>query len=428
MTRADFLHQLRLLWASLRRPAGVAPRPSRWAWTADLLLAAAVTGAVLFAASRNLDMTQRPVPDGFGGFMPQAQDPQFPSDTPQLLFALLTGLPLALRRLRPLTGFWLVILGARLFNPGRFATDAELIVLLACVMTAYSAAVYSPYRRATAVSILMGALTLLTHRNGVFPAITPSVLPFVLLLVVILTVNATGMWKQRVQMLEEQQEAMTRQAVERERARIAAELHDVVTHNVSVMVVQAGAARKVLDTSPEMAREALLAVESGGRAAMAELRHVMGLLTMKSQGGDAEGLARDVDLAPQPGLDQVPALADRMRDAGVRVGVQTLGTPVPLPSGVDLAAYRVVQEALTNTVKHAAGAEVVIRIAYAADSVRIDVTDTGGTRTSAVVGGNGRGLIGLRERLAVYGGTLHAGSRLSGGYRVSATIPLEGMG
>jgi signal transduction histidine kinase len=238
-----------------------------------------------------------------------------------------------------------------------------------------------------------------------------------------LLANTMHTWKQRARAAEEEQQAATRLAVEHERARIARELHDVVTHNVSVMVVQAGAARKVMDAAPEQAREALLAVEAGGRAAMAELRHVMGLLTMNGDGSEPSA----IDLAPQPGLDQLPMLAERVRATGVPVEVFVTGTPTPLPPGVDLVAYRVVQEALTNTVKHADGASVRISVAYSADELRIEVVDTGGTTAASAISGlgEGRGLIGMRERLAVYGGTLIAGKRPTGGYRISAVIPLN---
>jgi signal transduction histidine kinase len=209
--------------------------------------------------------------------------------------------------------------------------------------------------------------------------------------------------------------------LEEERSRIARELHDVITHNVSVMMVQAGAARKVMATAPERAQQALLAVESGGRAAMTELRHFMGLLTV--DGDDPQ--PDSVDLAPPPGLGHVAVLAGRIRDTGVPVELAVTGTPAPLPVGVDLAAYRVVQEALTNTVKHAAGAHVKITIAYDPGVLRLEVADTGGASTASARSGNGRGLIGLRERLAVYGGALDTGGLPTGGYRVRATIPMD---
>jgi signal transduction histidine kinase len=177
-----------------------------------------------------------------------------------------------------------------------------------------------------------------------------------------------------------------------------------------------------MEATPDEARAALLAVEASGRAAMTELRHVMGLLTMD---GDISGQEGETDLAPQPGLDGLDALVLRMRDTGVDVDFVARGQRGPLPSGIELTVYRLVQEALTNTVKHAAGASVRVLIEYAADHLRVEVTDTGGRRGAAAGTGTGRGLIGLRERLSVYGGTLHTGPRLRGGYRVLARIPVE---
>lgn len=202
-------------------------------------------------------------------------------------------------------------------------------------------------------------------------------------------------------------------------------MHDVVTHHVSVMIIQAGAARKIMESSPGQAGEALLAVEAGGRAAMTELRHVMGLLTMNGEGEPADGAeaATEAELSPQPGLDQLGTLVGRVRDAGQPVTLTVTGRPRAVPSGVGLAAYRVVQEALTNTVKHASGATARVTVGYAPEQLRVEVTDTGGGAGTGA--GNGRGLIGLRERLTVYGGTLSAGRCPAGGYRVEALIPLE---
>jgi len=180
----------------------------------------------------------------------------------------------------------------------------------------------------------------------------------------------------------------------------------------------------VMGTAPDRAREALLSVEAGGRTAMAELRHVMGLLTMA---GDDRDTATDTDLTPQPGLGQVQALTDRMRETGVPVELIVTGTPVPLPAGADLAAYRVVQEALTNTVKHAVGARVRIAIDHVPGAVHIDVSDSGGVSQAPAGPGGGRGLRGLRDRLAVYGGTLQSGERPTGGFRLRAVIPVEEM-
>ncbi len=244
---------------------------------------------------------------------------------------------------------------------------------------------------------------------------------------------AAGMrgWRQRagdsaerLRRAEAEHEAQTRRAVEAERARIASELHDVVTHNVSVMVVQAGAARSVLASSPDEAREALLAVEASGRTAMGELRHLLGLLA--PAGGD------EAVLVPQPGVSQVRALVDRVRAAGLDVELSVTGTR-DLPPGVDLAAYRVVQEALTNVIKHAGAARAAVALEYRPDDLLITVTDdgrpapepSGSWGSPGSSGPNGRGLIGLRERIALYGGELDAGPRPGGGWRVRARIPLE---
>jgi signal transduction histidine kinase len=342
-----------------------------------------------------------------------------------LVLAALTALPLAVRRRYPLAAFWSVI-GAtlafhRAMNPLLLgADDSAVFTFVSCLIAAYSAASYSPYRRRTVWSLAAGTALILAFHGSTIPAIAPGFVPFLLLIPAGLAANTIHSWRQRVRTLEAEHETATRHAVEQERARIARELHDVVTHNVSMMTVQAGAARKVMATAPELAAEALLAVEAGGRAAMSELRHVMGLLTMSADPDDPAS----VDLAPQPGLGQIAVLAGRVRDTGVPVELVVSGTPLPLPPGVELAAYRVVQEALTNTVKHAAGAAVTIRVEHDRDEVRIEVTDTGGASDPAASGGNGRGLIGLRERLAVYGGTLDAGRRISGGYRVRAVIPV----
>jgi len=220
--------------------------------------------------------------------------------------------------------------------------------------------------------------------------------------------------EERTELLRREQEAATRLAVAREQARIARELHDVVTHHVSVMTIQAGAAGKVLDTDPELARGALSAIETSGRETMTELRHLLGVLTP----GPAEDL-----LHPQPGLDQLDALVDNVRRAGQPVSVSR--TPVALPRGMDLTAYRVVQEALTNALRHAPGAPTEVTISAGADLV-IEVTnDEPPPGGGGAAPGSGTGLLGLAERLHLYGGTLETGRRVGGGFRVRASLPLE---
>ncbi|GAB3145188.1 sensor histidine kinase [Micromonospora sonneratiae] len=402
-------------------------------WVFDVLLAGFVTVTVVYyALTGNIDGS-RPdtLPDPLPPPPPTAADPPpdppllVPADGPDLgylLFAvalvLSASIPLAWRRRYPLGVLWVVIIAAALTPEA-----APRLTFYACVIAAYSAAAYSPYRVATLVSMPVMVLAAGSLTGAELPTVPNQYVPLFILVPLTVAANGLRTWRQRtddgraqVEALEREQAEAVRRATELERARIARELHDVVTHNVSMMVIQAGAARKIMDRKPERAREALLAVESGGRAAMTELRHVMGLLSMDGE---------DAGLAPQPGLDQLDELVARVRDAGVTVQLTVNGQVRPVPSGVDLTAYRVVQEALTNTVKHAAGTDATVTIAYTPDELGVEVTDTGGPPTASAATGNGRGLIGLRERLALYGGHLDTTRRPTGGYRVKARIPLE---
>ncbi|MER7752281.1 sensor histidine kinase [Kitasatospora sp. NPDC097643] len=341
----------------------------------------------------------------------------------------LVPLPLALRRRHPLTVLWTVLPAALLVRhqSADIAYTAGVVVIVA----AYSAAAYGRRPAAVLPSLPVAAAVLVVLFDAAqLPHFPNAVVALLVLVPVFAVAYELRMWRRRVDegrerlsALERAQLAALRHAVELERARIARELHDVVTHNVSMMTIQAGAARKILDTAPDKAREAMAAVEAGGRAAMTELRQVMGLLTVDAETGDAP--AAVVELSPQPGLDRLGALVEGVRRAGLPVELTVTGEPRAVPPGVELAAYRVVQEALTNTVKHAGGADAAVTVEYAADHLRVEVTDTGGRPTGAAATGNGRGLLGLRERLAVYGGTLHTGPRMRGGYRVKALIPLE---
>ena len=202
-------------------------------------------------------------------------------------------------------------------------------------------------------------------------------------------------------------------AVAQERARIARELHDIVAHAMSVMVVQAGAARTVVDHDPEAARAAIGRIEETGRDGLTEMRRLIGILK-----GSGDG----ADLAPQPGLDRLGPLLDSIRGAGVPVECVTRGEPRSLPTGVDLAAYRFVQEALTNVVKHAGAASARVSLEWAPDALVVEVADDGrgglADRASA-----GHGLVGMRERVALYGGSLDAGPRAGGGFAVRARLP-----
>ncbi|WP_245651719.1 sensor histidine kinase [Streptosporangium amethystogenes] len=339
---------------------------------------------------------------------------------PPVLLVVLTALPLAARRRYPLTTFWVVVSATLAMNGGE-----TWINVLTCAIAGYSAIAHSRNRVPAVAGLLLAAVLAGAVDRDLasgLPSLPSWLGPYVILLsagVCAGIIRFLRRSRDRLTELQQAQEDAMRKAVEAERSRIAAELHDVVTHNVSVMVIQAGAARKVMDAEPELSKQALLAIESSGRAAMAELRNVMGLLA----GPEGERVdSRDDGFEPQPGLDQLDGLIERVRAAGVSVDV-ALSPLSPLPDGIGLTVYRVVQEALTNTMKHAVGAAASVAIGQRGDQLEIEVTDTGGAPGPQSRAGNGRGLIGLRERLAVYGGSLVAGPRAGGGYRITARIP-----
>jgi signal transduction histidine kinase len=208
--------------------------------------------------------------------------------------------------------------------------------------------------------------------------------------------------------LERERQTEARRAAAEEQARIARELHDVIAHALSVVVIQAGAADDVFETDPGLAREPIRAIDTAARTALADLRRVLGLL--QHDGGHA----------PQPGLGGLDELVDRVRATGLRVALRVDGTPRRLPASVDLSAFRIVQEALTNTLKHAHAEHVEVDVRYG-DTLRLEVRDDGRGGTNG--DGDGNGLIGMRERVALLGGTLEVGPLAGGGYRVAASIP-----
>jgi signal transduction histidine kinase len=207
-------------------------------------------------------------------------------------------------------------------------------------------------------------------------------------------------------------EAARERVLAQERARIARELHDVIAHSVSVMIVQAGAARMSLNGGSPQASESILAVERAGRQALDEMRRLLGILRQ----GSAEP-----QLSPQPGLGDLVALVEQVRAAGLPVELELVGEPLQLAPGVDLTAYRIAQEALTNAIKHAGPTTAQLRISYAPEAVEVEVLDHGrGGRASV----GGHGLVGMHERVELYRGTLEVGPRPNGGFRVHARLPL----
>ena len=218
--------------------------------------------------------------------------------------------------------------------------------------------------------------------------------------------------------LERARAELARQAVADERLRLARELHDVVAHSISVIAVQSGVGAHIANTQPQEAAKALAAIEATSRAALTELRRLLGVLR---QEGEPQG-----SLAPVPGLADLDTLLAELAKAGLAVRLRIEGTASPLPAGVDLSAYRIVQEALTNVVKHAGPASAQVTVGYHDQDVTVEVTDDGRGSTPPTGDGRarvGHGLIGMRERVAAFGGDLEAGPRPGGGFRVAARLP-----
>ncbi len=229
----------------------------------------------------------------------------------------------------------------------------------------------------------------------------------------------TNVVEERANLLEREREVRAREAVADERAHIARELHDVVGHALNLIVIQSGGAQRVFESKPDLARDSLASIETTGRQALTDMERMLGILRG----------ARETDevLSPQPGLSQVGSLAAQVAEAGLPVEVTVEGTPPEtLPTSIDLSAYRIIQEALTNALKHAGPAHANVMVRYGPDSLELEIIDDG--RGAAVVradgGEGGRGLIGMRERVGLFGGELSVGPRPEGGYRVHVKLPL----
>ena len=234
--------------------------------------------------------------------------------------------------------------------------------------------------------------------------------------------------RDRAAELTRTREQLARQAVMEERLRIARELHDIVAHAMSVITVQAGAARMVMGGSPDVARGALETIEGTSRQALQEMRRLLSVL--RDDGTDGGAPAAAALLAPARGLADLETLVEAVTASGLRVELRRQGEPVELPAGAELAAYRIVQEALTNVCRHARASSASVVVDYRPSEVAVEVTDDGvgaGSDSGAgrAVGGGGHGLVGMRERAALYGGDVEVASRPEGGFRVRARIPVE---
>lgn len=273
------------------------------------------------------------------------------------------------------------------------------------------------------VAVALPAVALVPESSGVVDVVSTwavfIVLPFASARVIGTRTAAMRELQADAQRLESEQRERARRAIGEERIRIARELHDVIAHSVSVMVIQTAAARRLARQDQAGAGEALDAVTNCGREALSEMRRMVGVLHRG-----------DLELAGAPGLTQLQRLADRARASGLPVEVRIDGDPRPLPQMIDLVAFRVVQESLTNVIKHAGAARAVIMVAYTTRTLDIDIIDDGHGPGRADPGleGTGHGLIGMQERLATYGGELQTGRGRGGGFHVRARIPLNEAG
>jgi signal transduction histidine kinase len=389
-------------------------RPHPWLrqhpLAADTILAVGLTGAAIIAHWKV------PIPDH--GSSPSAVG---------TLLVCLTSLPLALRRRAP-------------------------IAVLAIVSLAQYAVGLIGYPNASWVSLMVATYTVAAHTNGAkraiaaksFAIVTSFVLGWGLVVrkveigdfisSVVFLVGAFALGDnlqrrrrnvaelaQRIEHAERERELLADKRAQDERSRIARELHDVVAHSVSLMIIQAGAARRSIGAAPEQAEEALRTLEATGRQAMDELRRVLGVL--RASAADTPDIA-EKELSPQPSLARVRELVDGDPSLPVEL-VETGNPPTDLPSSVELSLFRVVQEALTNVRKHAGQVRTVaVKIAYAPDEVVVHIADDG-RGASVAMNVDGHGLVGMRERMALCGGTVTAGPRPGGGWQVRAVVPLE---
>ncbi len=338
------------------------------------------------------------------------------------LAGLALTLPLVARRRAPLAvacSFTVVALAQALLGGGLFdGQPPPPGALAAGVVTFWSLGAYAEDRIARiGAGIAVGGLWA-TALAGTEIDIQSFLFAGLLVVTPWLVGRGSRARAQRLALLEQEARQRERAAVGEERARIARELHDVVAHSVGAMVAQAQGAGRVLDRDPERAREALEAIERTGRTALDEMRRSLGVLRRT----DA-----DAPLAPQPGLGGLDALVAQARDSGLEVELVTEGEPASLPAGIDLSAYRIVQEALTNTLKHAGPVRTRVAVRYGAGELQLEIADDGAPGRPAAnggAGGDGQGLLGMRERVALYGGELRAGRRPEGGFVVRATLPL----
>ena len=316
--------------------------------------------------------------------------------------------------------YWLLAVGLS-FVDGRLVTFLSSVFVIG-MATAYMLGNLRDARKARiGLVVVLGAAATVVYNK---PEHTASELAFIPLLFGICWLGGVAVREragqaeaaeQRATRAERERAVAARIAVAEERARIVRELHDIVAHAVSVMVLQVGAVRHRLPDELSEDRDALIGVEQAGRTALAEMRRLVGATRHEGDG---------LELAPQPGLDGLDALVEEVGRAGLPVRLHVDGEPFPLPRAIDLSAYRIVQEGLTNALKHARAGHADVTVRYGVGSVQLEVRDDG--RGGGASDGLGHGLVGIRERVKIFGGEMSAGAAPAGGFVVSARLPLEG--
>ena len=349
-------------------------------------------------------------------------------------WSALCALPIVLRRAAP----WLaIVLFIAVVGTASLAEAYPLTHQISLLAVGYTAAARFPVRPAIAATVLLW-LPITVVNVAADPATSPTgevpvtrgflLLANLLMALVVFLVGRTvhgrraaaQVLAERAAAAEANQRALAAHAVSDERRRIARELHDVVAHHISVIGVLSTGARRVLRRDPDAADEALGTIADTSRTTLREMRRLLDVLRTDEE--------PDAELAPQPGLAGIEALVEQVRDAGLPVTWEVSGEPVGLEAGVALTVYRIVQEALTNTLKHAGTATACVRLCFDAQGLEVEVHDDGRGPLPHSGAGVGHGLVGMRERVALYGGTLHTGHRPGGGFAVQARIPADQLG
>jgi len=333
-----------------------------------------------------------------------------------VLIALLTTMPVAVRRTHPVVAA-LVTTAAGLIPSNGYVYVGYVVAFIVF----YSVAAYvPPWRRVAAVVAAGVVLTVLGSAihgavfGDYFGALSAVLAPAVVGRFVRYQREQSRRLQELTRQLERERELNVARAVADERARIARELHDVVAHTISVVAIQADAADAVLDADPARARGPLETIRRSAAEALTEMRRLLAVLRTDEPAGE---------LAPSPGLGELPGLIDRARASRVQVTLEVTGQARPVPASLDLSAYRIVQEALTNVAKHAPGAPASIVLDWGQDALAIEIRNPGPSLERADTNGTGHGLIGMRERVRMLGGEFNAGPATGGGFLVSAILP-----